>query len=77
MMNRCLLHYRWIKKAALVIAAVPILQLSTCQGGTNQILANFANTLPATMFGIMENILLLPLQVVWQLFFTIPTGTTA
>jgi hypothetical protein len=75
MTNRTLLHYRWIKKAAFILAAAPLLQLATCQTGANQVLANFANSLPATSFSIMEGILLLPAQAIWQLFFTVP-GTT-
>ncbi|HVP12567.1 MAG TPA: hypothetical protein VMV94_15435 [Phycisphaerae bacterium] len=77
MTNRSLLHYRWIRKAAFVLAAVPLLQLSACQTGTNQVLANFANSIPATAFGIMQEIFLLPIQTLWQLAFTLPTGTTA
>jgi hypothetical protein len=77
MTNRTLLHYRWIKRAAFILAAAPLFQLAQCGTGTSQILANFANSLPATSFGIMEGFLLLPLQLLWQLAFTIPTGTTA
>ena len=77
MTNRCLLHYRWIKKAALILAAVPLLQFSACATGTNQVLANVANSLPATTFGIVQEILLLPVQLVWQLLFTLPTTPTA
>ena len=76
MTNRFLLHYRWIRKAAFILAAAPLLQLSACQTGTNQVLANWANTLPATSFGILEGIVLLPLQTIWQLFFTLPGTTT-
>jgi hypothetical protein len=76
MTNRTLLHYRWIKKAAFILAAAPLLQLAACQSGTNQVLANWVNTLPATSFSILEGILLLPAQLVWQLFFTLPGATT-
>jgi hypothetical protein len=77
MKNRSLLHYRWIKRAALIMAAAPLFQVSQCATGTSQVLADLANSLPATSFSILEGFLLLPLQLLWQIPFTIPTGTTA
>jgi hypothetical protein len=65
MTNRGFYHYRWVRKLAFVLAAAPLFQLSQCSTGLRQTMAGTVNSIPATMFGILESYLLLPLQIIF------------
>jgi hypothetical protein len=65
MTNRGLYHYRWVRKLAFVLAAAPLFQLAQCDTGLRQTMAGVANSLPATMFSMLQSYLLLPLQLIF------------
>lgn len=55
-------QYRWIRKLAIIMAAAPLFQAAQCATGVRQVSANVFNSLPATIFGIMEGFFLAPIQ---------------
>lgn len=62
MNKRSFRQYKTARKLALILAAAPLFQLSACQTGIQQTFASVFNALPATMFNIIQGILLAPIQ---------------
>lgn len=63
-MNKRLLNrYRIARRIALFMAAAPLFQLSQCQTGINQVLATTLNNTPSTVFQVLLNIALAPIQL--------------
>lgn len=60
-MRFLLRRHRMVRRMAVALAAAPLLQLSACQTGTNMILADVVNSIPATLFNIGLNLLLAPI----------------
>jgi len=63
MNKRLLTRYRIARRIAIVLAAAPLFQLSQCQTGVNQVLATSLNNTPATVFQVLLNIALAPIQL--------------
>ena len=62
-MNKRLLNrYRIARRIAIFMAAAPLFQLSQCQTGVNQVLATSINNTPATIFQVLLNFALAPIQ---------------
>ena len=70
-MKRNIRRLSRMRRFAIVLAALPLFQLSQCQTGINRTFANFANGAPSTYFNTLLGIGLLP----FQLLLTGNTGT--
>jgi hypothetical protein len=65
-------HYRYnrlLRKVALVMAAMPLFQLAQCGTGIRQVSADMANSLPSTIFGLMQSFALAPIQALLSALF--------
>lgn len=62
-------HHRLLCKVALVMAAMPLFQLAQCATGVRQVSADMANTLPSTIFGLMQGFALAPIQLLLSALF--------
>lgn len=56
-------QYWWLRKLAIFMAAAPLFQAAQCATGVRQVSANVFNSLPSTIFSIMEGFVLLPIQL--------------
>ncbi len=54
---------RLICRLALLLAAMPLMQVSQCQTFQRQVLATALNNLPATLFQVFQGFALLPIQI--------------
>lgn len=63
MTKRNFTRYRIARRIAIVLAAAPLFQLSQCQTGVNQVLATSLNNTPATVFQVLLQIGLAPIQL--------------
>jgi hypothetical protein len=52
--------YRRWRRILIIVAAAPLIQLSACQTGFNQVAATVLNNLPSTLFSIVQSALLAP-----------------
>ena len=59
---KLLKRYRLARRVALILAAMPLLQLSQCATGVSQVFQTAANSAPSTVFSVLNSIMLLPLQ---------------
>lgn len=53
-------QYRWSRRLMLFMAAAPLFQLGACDNVTRQVLASVANSLPSTIFSILQSAFLAP-----------------
>ncbi len=56
-------RYRRIRRLALVMAALPLIQLSACQTGLGQVAGNTLNLFPATFYNAAQEVFLLPAEI--------------
>lgn len=72
MTKRSYNRYRLLRKFTIIMAAAPLFQVSQCSTGVNQVFKSVANGLPSTLFSIAEGFALVPLQLIYSLFFQVP-----
>lgn len=72
MTKQTLRRYRVARRVAVVLAALPVLQLSQCATGIRQVAATTTNNLPSTYFQVINGIALAPIQILINSIF----GTT-
>ena len=65
MTNRTYIRYRWARRLAIFMAAAPLFQLAQCSTGIRQVSEGMLQSMPSTIFSIMESFFLLPLQLIF------------
>ncbi len=67
MTNRRYRQYKWLVRLTILMAAMPLFQLSQCSTLTRQINANVANAAPATLYSSIEGLFLAPINLLLAL----------
>ncbi len=63
MTQRKWIRYRWMRRAAIVLAAAPLFQLSACGTGLTQVMRTSINQAPSSFFQLFNGLGLYPLQL--------------
>lgn len=72
MTKKTLRRYRVARRIAIVMAALPIFQLSQCATGIRQVAATTTNNLPSTYTQVINSLIWFPAQAIINSIF----GTT-